>query len=163
MHSKILLFSVLLAGALAGCQSTRHSMSMPQEMNVTPGSLFTVVKPFLIPSGDSSVFFQDAGLYPQGEIHSDYPYCEFILGAATADGELIKGIYTVSNVAYDQNGISAGASDLSVTTIHLQESSSGKRYRMNCMLPMPSRGADFVTPAEIQGAVGGHMELKVAP
>ena len=160
MHSNILLFSAVSAAALIGCQSTRHSMT--QQTNVTPGSRFTVVKPFLIPSGDSSVYFQDAGLYPQGEIQPNYPYCEFVTGAATADGTVIKGIYTVSNVEYDENGVSAGGGDFSVTAIHLQESSSGKRYRMDCMLPLLLRGADFITPAEIQGAVGGHMKLKVA-
>jgi hypothetical protein len=31
------------------------------------------------------------------------------------------------------------------------------------MLPLVSYGARFVTPAEIQGAVGGYMDLTVAP
>jgi hypothetical protein len=31
------------------------------------------------------------------------------------------------------------------------------------MLPLLSRDTLFVSPAEIQGAVAGHMKLKVAP
>lgn len=56
-----------------------------------------------------------------------------------------------------------GGMDVSVTEIHLRAATTGISYRMNCMLPLLSRGARFVTPAEIQGAIGGYMDLKVAP
>jgi hypothetical protein len=155
---------VVLTVALAGCQSIwqKKESSLPPQ-KVDPGSTFTVVNDFLVPAGDSSVYFQDARLYPQGEIQPNYPYCEFATGAATADGEVIKGTYTVSSVEYDERVAGQGGLDSSLTEIYLQEASTGKRYRMNCMLPLLSRGAEFVTPAEIQGAVGGHMDLKVAP
>ena len=41
----------------------------------------------------------------------------------------------------------------------------GKTYLMDCMLPLLSRGALFVSPAEIQGAVAGHVVgvLEVEP
>jgi hypothetical protein len=131
---------------------------------VTPGSTFTVVGGFLIPSGDSSVFFQNARVYPEGDIQPNLPYCELSVGTATADGMLIKeGIFTVSTVTYDERSAGAGGTDVSITGFHLQEASSGKTYLMDCMLPLLSQGALFATPAEIQGAVADHMELKVAP
>jgi hypothetical protein len=154
---------VVLTAVLAGCQSTRHKAETAPPQDVTPGSTFTVVKDFLIPSGDGSVYFQDSRLYPQAEIQPDYPYCEFRTGVPSADGHVIKGTYTVDNVSYDENGAGPQGVDVSVTVIDLQEASSGKPYRMSCMLPMLSRGARFVTPAEIQGAVGSYMDLRVAP
>lgn len=50
-----------------------------------------------------------------------------------------------------------------LTELHLQAASSKKPLRMNCLLPIPSQAAIFITPAEIQGVVGGYMELKIAP
>jgi hypothetical protein len=148
--------------ALAGCQSTRHKVKpapLPQEL--TPGSTVTVVKDFLIPDGNSSVYFQTTRLYPEGGIQPDNPFCEFAAG--TAAGQVIRGVFTVSNVQYDEDGVGPGNMEVSVTEIHLQETSTGLAYRMNCMLPLLSHGARFVTPAEIQGAVGGYMNIKVAP
>ena len=165
MMIKFVSLSVVLTVALAGCQSARHQEeTAPPPQNVTPGSTFTVVKNFLIPSGDSSIYFQDTWLYPQGKIQPNYPYCEFVIGAATKAGQVIDtGQLTVSMVSYEEKGVGQGGIDVSVTVVHLQEASSGKSYLMNCMLPLLSRGALFVTPAEIQGAVGGYMDLKVAP
>jgi len=165
MSVKFVFLLVVLTVALAGCESTKlKAKPAPPPQNVTPGSTFTVVKGFLIPSGDSSVFFQDARLYPEGEIQPNYPYCELTVGAATADGVVIKeGVFTVSSVTYDERGIGAGSVDISITGIHLQEGTSGKTYLMDCMLPLLSRGALFVTPAEIQAAVAGYMNLKVMP
>ena len=117
-----------------------------------------------MPSGDSSVFFQDAKLYPEGNIQPNFPYRDLSVGAKTADGVLIReGVFTVSKLTCDERGIGAGGVDISITGFHLQEASSGKTYLMGCMLPLLSQGALFVTPAEIQGAVADHMELKVAP
>jgi len=164
MSVKFVTLLLVLTAALASCDSSRHKAGHPPPTEVTPGSTFTVVKGFLIPSGVSSVFFQDARLYPEGNIQPNLPYCELSIGAATADGVLIKeGIFTVSKVTYDERGIGAGGADMSITGFHLQEASSGKTYLMDCMLPLLSRSALFVTPAEIRGAVADHMELKVAP
>jgi predicted small secreted protein len=165
MSVKFISLLLVVAVTLAGCESRIHKAGPPPPpMEVTPGSTFTVVKDFLIPSGDSSVYFQDARLYPQGDIQPDDPYCEFSAGAATAAGAVIKtGVFTVSDVTYDEAGVGVGGVDISVSGYRLQEAASGKTYRMDCMLPLLSRGARFVTPAEIQSAVGGYMELKVAP
>jgi len=165
MSVKFVPLLLILAAALAGCSpSIIKAPPAPPPTEVTPGSTFTVVKGFIVPSGVSSVFFQDASLYPEGNIQPNFPYCELSVGAATADGVLIReGVFTVSNVTYDEHGIGAGGVDISITGFHLQEASSGKTYLMDCMLPLLSRGALFVTPAEIQGAVADHMELKVAP
>lgn len=156
---------VVLMVALAGCESRIHKAGPPPPpTEVTPGSTFTVEKGFLIPPGDTSVFFQNARLYPQGDIHPDLPYCELTAGAATADGTLIKeGVLTVSSVTYDESGVGAGGADVSITGLQLKEAAAGKTYLMDCMLPLLSRGALFVSPAEIQGAVAGYMNLKVAP
>ena len=164
MYRKLLSFLVLLTAALAGCQSAEHKADPgPPPQTVTPGSTFTVVKDFLVPSGDSSVYFQNTRLYPEGKIQPDDPFCQFATGAATAAGQVIHtGIFTVSNLEYDENGVGPGGMDVSITEIRLQKTSTGKSYRMNCMLPLLSQGARFVTPAEIQGAVGGYMDLKVA-
>jgi len=165
MSVKFVTLLLVLTLALAGCgPSIIKAPPPPPPTEVTPGSTLTVVEGFLIPSGDSSVFFQDATLHPKGNIQPNFPYCEFSAGAATADGVLIKeGVFTVSDVTYDERGIGAGGVDISITGIHLLEASSGKTYLMDCMLPLLSRGASFVTPAEVQGAVADHMELKVAP
>jgi hypothetical protein len=159
--SVLLVFMV----ALAGCESKLHKAGPPPPpTEVTPGSTFTVVKGFLVPPGDTSVFFQDARLYPQGNIQPNFPYCELTAGAASTDGILVKeGVLTVSSVTYDEHGVGVGGADISITGFQLKESASGKTYLMDCMLPLLSRGALFVSPAEIQGAVAGYMNLKVAP
>ena len=165
MSVKFVTLLLVLAAALAGCgPSIIKAPPAPPPTEVTPGSTFTVVGGFLIPSGDSSVFFQNARVYPEGDIQPNLPYCELSVGTATADGMLIKeGIFTVSTVTYDERSAGAGGTDVSITGFHLQEASSGKTYLMDCMLPLLSQGALFATPAEIQGAVADHMELKVAP
>jgi hypothetical protein len=165
MHNKLVSFLILLTAALAGCQSAQRkagSASPPQD--VTPGSTFTVVKDFLIPAGDSSVYFQDTQLYPQGEIQPNDPVCQFTTGVPTATGQVINNRrFTVTSVEYDEDGVGPGGMDVAVTGIHLRDASSGKAYTMNCMLPLLSHGARLVTRAEIEGAVGGYMDLKVAP
>ena len=165
MTARFVSILVVLVVALAGCESKIHKAGPPPPpTEVTPGSAFTVIKGFLIPPGDASVFFQDARLYPQGEIQPNLPYCELTAGAATADGILVKeGVLTVSNVTYDENGVGVGGADMSVTSFKLKEAATGKTYQMDCMLPLLSRGALFVSPAEIQGAVADHMNLRVAP
>jgi hypothetical protein len=164
MPVKFVSLLLLLTAVLAGCESAKHKAEPPPPQAVTPGSTFTLVKGFIIPSGDSSVFFQDDRLYPQGEIQPNLPYCELTAGAATADGLLIKeGVFTVSSVTYDEKAIGKGGVGISITGFHLQEESTGKTYLMDCMLPLLSRSALFVTPAEIQGAVGSYMNIKVAP
>jgi hypothetical protein len=166
-HSMLIKFyflPVVLVAALAGCQSARHQEeAAPAPQSVTPGTTFSVTKDFLIPSGNGSVYFQDTRLYPLGEVQANYPYCQFDTGAATAAGQVIKGIFTVSNVEYDENGVGTGGTAVSITAIHLRHASSGESYRMNCMLPLLSRDARFVTPDEIQDAVDGYMDLKISP
>jgi hypothetical protein len=155
---------ILLAATLAGCSAHHKTKIDPPPEDVTPGSTFTVVKDFLIPSGDSSVYFQDAQLYPQGETQPDNPVCQFVTGTATEDGAIIKqGVLTVSNVDYDEHSTGPGGTSVSVTALTLQDASTGKSYRMNCMLPLLSYGARLLTRTEIQSAVGGYMDLKVAP
>ena len=165
MAVKFVTLLLVLAVALAGCESTKYKAGPPPPpTEVTPGSTFTVVRGFLVPSGVSSVFFQDARLYPEGNIQSGFPYCEFSVGVVTADGVLIKeGVFTVSKVEYDEHAIGTGGADVSVTTFHLLEAASGKTYLMDCMLPLLSSGSLFVSPAEVKGAVAEYMELKVAP
>ena len=156
---------LVMALALAGCESRIHKAGPPPPpQEVTPGSTFTVVKDFLIPSGDSSVYFQDARLYPQGDIQPNDPYCEFSAGAASADGAVIRtGVFTVSDVTYDEAAVGVGGVDISISGYQLREGTSGKTYRLDCMLPLLSKGTQFVKPDEVQSAIGGYMELKVAP
>lgn len=165
MYTKFVSFLVLLPAALAGCQTAQYkTQQAPLPQNVTQGSTFTVVKDFLVASGDSTVYFQNSRLYPEGQIQPDDPFCQFAIGAATAAGQVIRtGVFSVSSLEYDENGVGPGGMDVSITEIRLQEASTGKSYRMNCMLPLLSQGARFVTADEIQGAVGGYMDLKVAP
>ena len=168
LHENILRKSLAAAIAvilaiLAGCQGARPKAveKAPPPQDVTPGSTFTVIKDFLIPDGDSGVYFQDTRLYPQGDIQPDDPFCQF---AGAASGEIIRsGVLTVSNVEYEEAGVGPNGVDVSVTEIHLQETSTGKAYRLNCMLPLLSHGARFVTPVEIQSAVGGYLNLRDAP
>ena len=163
MLIKFIAPCAILAAALAGCESTQKHEEPPPPQEVTPGSTFTVTKDFLIPSGNASVYFQDTQLYPLGEIQGNNPYCKFIMGAATAAGKVIKGTMTVSDVDYDERGVDSSGASVSISTIHLKQASSGEPYRMDCMLPLLSPDALFVTPAEIQGALGGYMDLKVLP
>lgn len=147
---------------LAGCQSTMHKAPPPPPpQDVTPGSSFTVIRDFLIPDGNSSVYFQDERLYPEGDIRPDDPFCQF---TDAASGEIIRtGVFKVSDVVYEESGVGPNGVDASVMEIHLQEAGTGKTYRLNCMLPLLSHGARFVTPVEIQGAIGGYMNLEDAP
>lgn len=164
MYIKNVALPVLLTAALSACSGHHKTKVEPPAEDVTPGSTFTVVKDFLIPSGDSSVYFQDARLYPQGDIQPDNPVCRFIIPAATEDGQVIKTrVFTVSNVEYDENGVGPGGTNVSVTALQLQDTSSGESFRMDCMLPLLARGARLLTRSEIQSAVGGYMDLKVAP
>ncbi len=152
--------AVILA-TLAGCSARHQAQSAPAPQDVTPGSTFTVSKGFLIPDGETSVYFQDARLYPEGEIQPDYPFCDFL---SATSGEIIhSGAFEVSKVDYEEDGIGPKGTDVSITQIHLREAATGKTYRMNCMLPLASHGARFITPEEIQGAVGGYMDIEVAP
>jgi hypothetical protein len=165
MSVKFLTLLIVLMLALSGCESRIHKAGpLPPPTEVTPGSTFTVLRGFLVPSGASSIFFQDARLYPEGNIQPNLPYCEFSIGAATAGGVLIRDrVFTVSKVTYDEHGVGAGGADMSITGFHLKDATSGGTYRMDCMLPLFSRSTLFVSPEEIQGAVAEHMELKVAP
>jgi hypothetical protein len=165
MYRTLVVFSLLSSLALAACQSTGNKdQPAPAPQTVDPGSTVTVTKNFLIPSGDGAVDFQNAGLYPQGMIRADAPFCRFRVSTPTAGGEVIRtGKYTVGNVEYDEKDVGPGGIDVSVTKIHLQGASAGDAYQLDCMLPIVSHGARFVTPEEIQGAIGGYMDLDVAP
>ncbi len=164
MSVRLGLVLVVLLIALSGCESKIHKAGPPPPpTEVTPGSTFTVVKDFLIPSGDSSVYFQDARLYPQGDIQPNDSYCEFSAGASTADGAVMRtGVLTVTNVEYDEAAVGVGGVDISVTSFQLLEGVSGKTYKMDCMLPLLSGGTLFVKPVEIKAAIAGYMELKLA-
>lgn len=154
---------ILLSAALTACSSGPYKVKepLPPPQDITPGSTFTVVKDFLIPAGRSTVFFQDQHLYPLGAIRPGFPYCVFDAGTATADGQLIRNmVFTVRDVDYDERAVGAGGTEVSVTRIDLLEPVSGDSYRLDCALPLLSEGADFVTPAEVQGAVDGYLELK---
>jgi len=74
-----------------------------------------------------------------------------------------EGVLTVSSVTYDESDVGVGGADVSITGFKLEEAASGKTYLMDCMLPLLSRGTLFVSPVEIQGAVAGYMNLKMAP
>ena len=117
----------------------------------------------VLPASNSGVYFQDTKLYPLGDVQENDPYCEFDMGAATAAGQVLKGTFAVSVVDYDENGVGTDGTAVSITVINLQQSSTGEACRMNCMLPLLSRDARFVTLPEIRGAMGGCMDLKVAP
>jgi predicted small secreted protein len=164
MRNGFTVFLVLLSVTLAGCGTPKLKEGPPPPpTEVTPGSTFKLMKGFIVPSGDSSVFFQAGELYPDGNIQPNLPYCEFSVGAANADGVLLReGTFTVSEVTYDERDAGPGV-DISVTGIHLQDALTGKTYQMDCMLPLLSTGALYVTPAEVQGAVADYMELKLAP
>jgi hypothetical protein len=155
---------ILVYAGLTGCASTAHkeAQAAPSPQNVTPGSTFTIIKGFVIPDGDTGVYFQDTHLYTEDDIQPDYPYCQLKSGDARGEN-LGSGVFTVTGVDYDEEGTGAKGMDVSVTGIRLQKEASGKIYRLNCMLPMQSHGARFVTPAEVQGAVDGYMTLKDAP
>jgi hypothetical protein len=165
MSARFASILAVLVVALAGCESKIHKAGPPPPpTEVTPGSTFTVVKGFLVPPGDTSVFFQDARLYPQGDIQPNFPYCELTAGVTATDGILIReGVLTVSSVTYDESDVGVGGADVSITGFKLEEAASGKTYLMDCMLPLLSRGTLFVSPVEIQGAVAGYMNLKMAP
>lgn len=166
MNHKFAILVLFLGALLPGCQNARHAaLPAPLPQEVTPGSTLAITKGFLIPSGDSSVYFQDTRLYPEGAIQSNYPFCEFAAGVASAaGGRLIHpAVLTVSNVDYDEQDVGPGGMSVSVTELSLQETASGNAYRMDCMLPLLSPETRFVTPAEIQGALGDYMNLTVAP
>ena len=149
---------------LSACHSAGNKAAhkAPPPQDVTPGSTFTVTQRFAIPSGDAGVYLQDTRLYSEEQLQPNYPFCRF--ETVGVSGELIdRGVYTVTGVDYEENGTGPGGMDVSVTDIRLQAQTTGKTYHLNCMLPLVSYGARFVTPDEIQGAVGGYMTLRDEP
>ena len=164
MYSKFVALLLGLAITLAGCSAHHKAEYTPPAQDITPGATFTVTRDFLIPSGDSSVYFQDTKLYPQGDIQNDDPVCQFVLNAATAAGQVISSrVFAVSNVSYDENGVGPRGKDATVTVIQLQDTSSGETVSLKCMLPLMSHGARPVTRAEIQGALKNYINLKLTP
>jgi hypothetical protein len=157
------LVAVFMCVALTGCGAGhRKAEKPPPPQDVTPGSTFAVIKAFRVPGGDTGVYFQDAHLYTDDELQPEYPFCH--LTTSGAGGELGRDrTLTVTAVDYEEGGVGPGNMDVSVTDIHLRDPDAGIAFELNCMLPVLSYGARFITPAEIQGAVGGYMTLKEAP
>jgi hypothetical protein len=164
MYVKIIALLMLSVAVLLACSSSPQVEPPPPAQDITIGSTFTVTRDFLVPSGNTSVYFQDTKLYPLGDIQTDDPVCQFLISAATVAGQVISGrTLLVSAVDYDENGIGLSGMDATVTIIRLKDSSSHESFTLKCMLPIKSHGARPVNRAEIQGALGDYLVLKVSP
>jgi hypothetical protein len=163
MHAKSVSWLILLTG-LAACSTSPQLEPPPPAQDLTTGSTFMVTRDFLIPSGNTSVYFQDAKLYPLGDIPVNDPVCQFLIPKASVAGQVISSrSLTVSAVVYAENGVGPGGMDATVTMMQLKDATRGDTFSLKCMLPLQSHGARPVTRAEIQGALGDYMLLKVAP
>ena len=156
------LRGLVLAGVIviAGCHTAPKPA--PPDM-VTAGSTLTVTTPFLIPAGQSGVYFQDNALQGKANPGSGLPYCHFQLPGSTAKARTVGAeTLTVTTIQLDEEAASRGSGFASITRLNLQGGKQAGPPRVSCRLPGDASASRFVTPAEIRGAMGAYFDLKVA-
>ena len=139
LKTAVALLPALAAGILlAGCQS--HEYRPPAPESVLSGSTFVSVNALTVPAGVAEVLLQDASVVTEPALNPDYPYCRFRPGAARRGNETRTVVWYV-----------------------LQGGPQNAGGRMGCAVPFSAPSRLFVTPAEVQGAVGGYFNLTAAP
>jgi len=166
MIMRIVALAVLLAGVLAAAachQAQKITPLPPGPQTVTSGSTLQVLEPFVIPQGQSRIYFQDAQIGSANTLRPNFPYCQFEMPSpATAARTIQPQVYTIGSVEYDEQNEVPGGKFASVTYLNLQRDARRTEERLACLLPGDARASRFVTPAEINGAPGGYFNLTVA-
>ena len=147
---------------LGGCKAPSPQPPAPDA--VLAGSTFVSTRSLTVPAGATEVILQDGGVLLESGIQPDYPYCRFRpAGATTAARTAVPpAVYTVSTLEYDQRGARRGSETRPVVWFVLQGGAQNAGGRMGCAVPFAGPDRLYLTPAEVQGAVGGYFNVNAA-
>ncbi len=128
---------------------------VPLPQDIAQGSTFLLQDPILVPKGMAAIFFQEGRVLHKDEVTGDAPVCRLDLAKPTGSEITIQPQnFRVTNVEYDDR--SEGAGEQKATTSYSLKAAAGPATkRMACGRPLASNRADFLTPDEIAGALGG--------
>lgn len=162
MKKTCVVLMVMGSFALGACQSKpRAPERSPQD--IPPGSTFTVHEKLTIQPDDAALYFQDTQLLPSNKLNPNYPYCRFQTADLASEVHHVEPqTLTVASTEFDERAMGASGGGVAVTQIDLQSAGKGTTYRMLCFPPVEVGGAQFVTDAEIAGALGDYMTLVLA-
>ncbi|MGH8616934.1 MAG: hypothetical protein ACREUW_04535 [Burkholderiales bacterium] len=157
--------TLLVAGVLAGCQPHERDRPSRGPESVLAGSTLVSVNALAVPAGAAEVVLQDAAVVPESGIRPEYPYCRFRPGGPTAAPRVIgpPSVYLVTSLQYDERGARRGNETRPVVWFVLQGGPQSAGGQLGCAVPFSAPSRLFVTPAEVQGAVGGYFNLTAAP
>jgi hypothetical protein len=159
--------ALLAAGAatlLVACQSD-PSMRPPRAHEVLAGSTLNSTAPLSVAPGVAEVLLQDAAAVAPSALRFDYPYCRFQPGGPVGAARTVAppSVYLVASLEYDERGSQRGGETRPVIWFNLQGGPQNAGGRLGCAVPFSSSPRLFLTPAEVQGAVGGYFNLIAAP
>lgn len=156
--------ALLLLGTLAVTACHPHAKTKPLTdplQDVASGSVLTLNKAIVIPSGSASVHFQDTQIVAPGALRPNDPYCKFGLSdRGNAARDVKPQSFTVVGVDYDEGAAGSAGEVVSSTRMNLQTGQGMSGYHMTCMVPGAASSVRFVTVPEINGAVGDFFTLK---
>ena len=160
MNTRLRGLVVVGVAVIAGCHG---APKRPPPDQVTAGSTLTVTRAFTIPAGQTGVYFQDNALRGSADPGSVLPYCHFRLpGSAAKPRTVAAETFTVTNIEFDEDAAGQGSGFASITRLNLQGGKQAGEPRVSCLLPGTAATRRFITPAEIRGAMGAYIDLKVA-
>lgn len=161
----VLPLALVIAGLLGGCQPHERDRPSPGPESVLAGSTLVSVNALAVPAGAAEVVLQDASVVPESGIRPDYPYCRFRPGGPAAALRVIgpPSVYLVTSLQYDERGARRGNETRPVVWFVLQGGPQNAGGQLGCAVPFSAPNRLFVTPAEVQGAVGGFFNLTAAP
>lgn len=158
-----ILVAALLTGLMA-CGSKKQKPEPRPPANVTTGSTFEVLKAFDVQPGQGGVYFQDAGIVAESRLGNQYPYCLFSPEGASGSRVTVQPqVFEVNSVSYGESSAGTKGELSAASHLRLSSRSGGRGATMSCMFPGRAMQAGFVTPDEIQGALGGYFAVEVAP
>ena len=155
---------VFAAALIAGCQSPPMSQA-PAPDAVLAGSTFVSTNALTLPAGVAEVVLQNASVVAESALQRDYPYCRFRPGGAVNSARVIAppSVYSVTSLDYDESGSRRGNETRPVVWFNLQGGPQDAGGRMGCAVPFLAPNRLFLTPAEVQGAVGRYFNVNAAP
>ncbi|MEA3412329.1 MAG: hypothetical protein U9R74_12425 [Pseudomonadota bacterium] len=148
--------------ALAGCQTKKDIYEpVPPIRDVTAGSSLVLLKPLVISSGVSAAVFQNGRVVEPHAIRNDMPYCRLELGQAPgSDLNVEPQTIPVKYVAYDDRRVGDSDDQVSVTKITLGATDTNPFRRMNCLWPVPSGAANFMSAEDIAATLDGYFSIE---
>lgn len=124
---------------------------------VEAGSTLTLLVPLMF-GQEGALFFQDAQLLSAAELSPTLPYCRMTPGSAATPLTVQPGPFPVRSVDYDDRAGATGGQTPSVTRIQLAANPQ-QPYDLACQWPQGGPSTAFLTPQEIQGAIGAHFKM----